>query len=144
MSRSADIDLTFGCSVSVADVLKNLAGRGWTPVEPLGISYMIEEDDDLDWAQEEPAKQSEVLASLDAFAVRSLHVGISVYRPDAETGGLLLFYPGRQEASFTPSINRRTLSSAPEMTDIAWYIEELVHPLLAGDLLGYQARDMAD
>lgn len=144
MSRTADIDLTFQKEVTVAGILQILAGHGWTPVEPLGISCMVEDDGDFDWSREDPMDKPQVLGRLDAPEARELHVGISVYRPDAETGGTLLFYPGRQSASFTPSINRRSLPGTAEMTDLAWYIQELVYPLLAGDLLGYEARDTAD
>lgn len=144
MSRSVDIDLTFGREVAVTGILQLLAQRGWTPVEPLGISWMIESEGDFDWSSGDPLKQPQILARLDAPEARGLHVGISVYRPNIETGGTLLFYPGRQAASFTPSINRRSLQGAAEMTDLAWYIKELVYPLLPGDLLGYTARDIAD
>lgn len=144
MSRTADIDLTFGREVTVAGALQLLAARGWTPAEPLGISYMVEDDENFDWYREDPAGIPQVLARLDATEVRDRHVGISVYRHDAETGGTLLFYPGRLTSSFTPSINRRSLPNAIEMTDMAWYIVELVYPLLAGSLLGYEARDVAD
>ncbi|CAG6391780.1 hypothetical protein NMG29_18635 [Streptomyces cocklensis] len=144
MSRSSDIDLTFEYPVTVAGVLGTLAGHGWGPVEPLGVSYMLEGDDDWDWTSVEPEQAEEVVARLDAPDLSGTHVGLAIYHPQAATGGNLLFFPDRNTVAFTPAIYRREVPGAREMTDMAWYVEHLVYPLLDGGLLGYELRDMAD
>ncbi|MFI6149322.1 hypothetical protein [Streptomyces sp. NPDC051109] len=45
MSRTADIDLVFARAVTVDAVVRALAGEGWSLQEPLGISYMVNNDD---------------------------------------------------------------------------------------------------
>lgn len=50
----------------------------------------------------------------------------------------------RSHCAFIPTIDRRSLCGAPALTDMAWYLNALVPPLLALGLAGYQARDLAD
>jgi hypothetical protein len=144
LSRTADIDLTFEHPVTVAGVLSVLAGQGWAPVEPLGVSYMLEGDDDWDWTSVEPERAAEVVAMLDSEEVRGQAVAIALYHPEADTGGHLLLFRDRTTAGFSPVLNRREVPAAPEITDMAWYVQNLVYPLLDGGLLGYELRDMAD
>lgn len=72
------------------------------------------------------------------------HVGVCIYHSTAETGGQLLFHAGRSRCSFIPTIDRRRLSGAPALTDMAWYLNALVPPLLARGLASYEARDLVD
>lgn len=144
MSRTADIDLTFEYPVTVAGVVRDLAGYGWVPVEPLGVSYMLEGDDDWDWTSVKPERAEEVVAMLDSDEVRGQAVAIALYHPAADTGGHLLLFRERTTAGFSPVLNRREVPGAPEMTDMAWYVQNLAYPLLDGGLLGYELRDMAD
>lgn len=144
MSRSRDIDFTFVCPVTVGGVVARLAGCGWGLVEPLGVSYMLEGDDDWDWTSVEPDQAAEVVAMLDSDEVREQAVAIALYHPRAATGGHLLLSRDRTTAGFSPVIDRRKVPGAPEMTDMAWYVQNLVHPLLEEGLLGYELRDMAD
>jgi hypothetical protein len=144
MSRSADIDFNFTHPVSVATVAHALATANWWPTEPLGVSFLVEDDGDFDWERGDPATVADIIAKLDEPENLDVHVGISVYHQGEQTGGTLLFFPGREQASFTPSINRRPLPGEPRMTDISWYINELVPPLLGAGLSGYEARDLQD
>lgn len=144
MSRTADIDLTFEYPATVAGVLSVLAGHGWGPVEPLGVSYMLEGDDDWDWTSAEPEHVADVVALLDSDEVKEQAVAIALYHPTAATGGHLLLSRDRTRAGFSPVLDRRKVPDAPEMTDMAWYVQNLVYPLFEGGLLGYELRDMAD
>lgn len=142
VSRTADIDLVFVVPVSVAEVLGALEPYGWGVVEPLGVSYMLEGDDDWDWTRVEPERAGEVVAMLDSEEVREQAVAVAVYHPQARTGGHLLFFRGRTDVGFSPVLDRREIPAAPQLTDMAWYLEHLVHPLIEQGLLGYELRDM--
>lgn len=143
MSRTAGIDLDFLEPVGVAEVLGVLEPYGWGVVEPLGVvSYVLQGDDDWDWVSVEPERAGEVVALLDSDVGRGQAVGIAVYHPGAGTGGNLLFYRGRTGAGFSPTLNRRELPGAPRMTDMAWYLEHLVHPLVEVGLAQYEVRDL--
>ncbi|MFI9236422.1 hypothetical protein [Streptomyces sp. NPDC053079] len=145
MSRTADIDFTFQSPVTVTSVVKALSQSGWSPVEPLGISHASEDEDgDLDWESASPESGAEIIDGLDSPRNHGRMVGISIYSQEAETGGLLLFFADRTQVSFTPSINRRKHAVAEEMTDIPWYLEQMLPPLHTAGLLGYQAQDVAD
>jgi hypothetical protein len=105
---------------------------------------MLEGDDDWDWTSVEPERAAEVVAMLDSEEVRGQAVAITLYHQQAGTGGHLLFSRDRTTAGFSPVLDRRVVPAAREMTDMAWYVQNLVHPLLDGGLLGYELRDMAD
>lgn len=143
MSRTADIDLTFVLPVTVTEVVGTLAPHGWSPVEPLGVSYMLEGDDDWDWTSVEPERAGEIVVMLDSDEVREQAVGLAVYHAQARTGGNLLFFRGRTTVGFSPLIDRRGMPGAPRMTDMAWYLEHLAYPLLDAGLIQYEVRDLA-
>ncbi|WP_225850133.1 hypothetical protein [Streptomyces sp. HPF1205] len=144
MSRSADIDLSFARPVTVGSLIHQLGSSDWKTKEPLGVSFMIEDDGDFDWQRGDPENSNAIIASLDAVENVGLHVGVAIYCEAAETGGSLLFFPGRKEVSFMPNINRKPLIEGSNMTDIPWYLSQLVPPLLTIGLNGYEARDLQD
>jgi hypothetical protein len=144
MSWTADIDFAFAPAVTVASVVHALAGAGWSLQEPLGISYLVNDDDLFSW-QSVPTDQSAVvLAEVDSPNNSNHLVGVCIYHPAEATGGQLLFIQGRSHCTFIPTIRRRSLPVAPAMTDVAWYLNRLIAPLLALGLTGYEARDLAD
>ncbi|MFI1253962.1 hypothetical protein ACH4U6_09185 [Streptomyces netropsis] len=145
MSRTVDINFTFQSSVTVSSVVGSLSQSGWSPTEPLGISYAREDEDgDLEWESAAPDSSNQVITILDSPQNQGHVVGISIYHQETETGGLLLFFADRTQVSFSPSINRRKLAVAEEMTDLPWYLERMLPGLYATGILGYQAQDIAD
>ncbi|WP_106410847.1 hypothetical protein [Streptomyces sp. DH-12] len=144
MSRTADIDLVFARAVTVDAVVRALGGEGWSLQEPLGLSCMVNNDDLFDWQSASTDQAAEVLTVVDSPDNIDRHVGVCIYHSTAETGGQLLFHAGRSRCSFIPTIDRRRLSGAPALTDMAWYLNALVPPLLALGLASYEARDLAD
>uniref|UniRef100_A0AAU3I2A3 Uncharacterized protein n=1 Tax=Streptomyces sp. NBC_01393 TaxID=2903851 RepID=A0AAU3I2A3_9ACTN len=142
MSRTADIDLVFAGAVTVGAVMRALAGVGWSLQEPLGISYMVNNDDLFDWQSASTDRAAEVLTVVDSPDTIDYLVGVCIYCSTAGTGGQLLFHAGRSHCSFIPTIDRRRLSGAPALTDMAWYLNALVPPLLAMGLVSYEARDL--
>ncbi len=145
MSRTADIDFTFQAPVTASLIVRALSESGWSPAEPRGISYAIQDEDgDLDWSSAPPEALGHIINTLDAPERAQQNVGISIYHQAANTGGLLLLFSGRRALSFTPSINRRSHAVADEMTDLPWYLEQILAPLFQIGLLGYTAQDVAD
>ncbi|MFE2737984.1 hypothetical protein [Streptomyces sp. NPDC056723] len=144
MSRTADIDLVFARAVTVDAVVRALACEGWSMQEPLGISYMVNNDALFDWQSASTDQAAEVLTVVDSPDNIEYHVGVCIYHSTAETGGQLLFHAGRSHSSFIPTIDRRRLPGAPALTDMAWYLSALVPPLLAMGLASYEARDLLD
>jgi hypothetical protein len=144
VSRTADIDLVFARVVTVGTVVRALAGEGWSLQEPLGLSYMVDRDGLFDWQSTSTNRVVEVLTEVNARENIDHYVGVCIYHSTAEIGGQLLFHPGRSHCSFSPTINRRSLPGAPALTDMAWYLNRLVPPLLAVELTGYEARDLLD
>jgi hypothetical protein len=145
LSRRADIDFVFQEPVTVASVLRVLGPTGWGPVEPLGVSFFIEEDGDIDWERGAPEDVQSIVARLDAPENAESAIGLSLYSQVAERGGSLLFFSGRTQVSFSPTIERKPLmDESPRMTDIAWYLDQFIRPLVAIGLSGYEARDLVD
>ncbi|MGW6854286.1 hypothetical protein ACWGCK_36835 [Streptomyces virginiae] len=143
MSRTADIDLVFARPVTVDAVVRALAGEGWSLQEPLGI-YVVNNDDLFDWQSTSADQAAEVLTVVDSPDNIDYLVGVCIYHSAAGTGGQLLLHAGRSHCSFIPTIDRRGLSEAPALTDMAWYLNALVPPLLAMGLASYEARDLVD
>ncbi|UKY47413.1 hypothetical protein [Streptomyces inhibens] len=141
-SRSADIDFTFTREVTVGATVDALAAAGWSLKEPLGISYVVNDNDMFDWQSTTSDRAQEVLTLLDAPENADYHVAVCVYHVRADTGGQLLFFPRRTACSFSPTINRRSLPGSPAFTDVGWYLHTLVPPLVAVGLEGYEARDI--
>ncbi|MFF2097536.1 hypothetical protein [Streptomyces sp. NPDC058202] len=144
VSRTSDVSLVFAHTVTVSAVVSALAGAGWSLEEPLGLSYVVNHDDKFDWQATSVDRADEILSLLDAPENHVFDVAICVYHPGAETGGQLLFLPGRSRCYFLPTIDRRSLPGAPGLTDIAWYLNALIPALLPVGLLSYKARDLAD
>ncbi|MDT3398958.1 hypothetical protein RKE29_20310 [Streptomyces sp. B1866] len=145
MSRTADIDFTFEAPITVARTLGALAASGWSPAEPLGVSYAVEDEDgDLDWSRTHPDSLDQTLATLAAREKAGQSIGISLYHAEAGTGGLLIFFASRIEISFSPRIDRRSHPVAEEFTDLPWYLDSMLPALFDIGLVGYRAQDMAD
>lgn len=144
MSRSADIDFWFSDPVTIASTLKGLGVAGWGPEEPLGVSYFVEEDGDPDWERGDSSNVDSIQSLLDAPENADALVGISIYSKTEQRGGSLLFFPGRTQVSFMPSIDRKPLVEGSKMTDMGWYLNQLLAPLLTINLSGYEARDILD
>jgi len=140
-SRTADIDFTFVREVTVRSTVSALIRGGWSLEEPLGLSYMVNDDDMYDWLCCAPDQAGEVLTLLDSPENKGYTVAVCIYHPSAETGGQLLFAPDRTKCSFIPTINRRGLPSAPKFTDVAWYLQTLVPTLVHEGLHGYEATE---
>ncbi|MYV60946.1 hypothetical protein GTW37_17100 [Streptomyces sp. SID4931] len=83
-----------------------------------------------------------MLARLDAPGNLPYSVAVDVYYPEAGTGGMLLFMPGRTEVSFVPTIDRRRIPAALEFTDLAWYLSALVPAFVGVGLEGYEAKEL--
>ncbi|MFF2008324.1 hypothetical protein ACFVWY_04495 [Streptomyces sp. NPDC058195] len=139
-SRTADIDFTFARELTVRTTVGALAVTGWALEQPL--SYMVNDDGLYDWQSTTRAHMQDVLVVLDAPAHANHHVAVCVYHDGANTGGQLLFSPGRMACSFIPTINRRCLPDAVDFTDLSWYMHTLVPPLLTVGLTSYEACDI--
>ncbi|MFJ3977385.1 hypothetical protein [Streptomyces sp. NPDC090021] len=140
-SRSADTDFSFRCPTTVHAVLDALTGAGWSAEETPGhVSYLINDADDMfEWYATTPEGLREALALLDAPGNLPHTVALDVHHPQAGTGGMLMFSPGRTHVSFTPTMDRRRVPEAPEFTDLAWYLHALVPALVTAGLDGYEA-----
>ncbi|MFF4846082.1 hypothetical protein [Streptomyces collinus] len=111
MSRSADIDLMFARAVTVEAVVRALAGEGWSLQEPLGISYVVNDDDLFNWQSASSEQAAEVLALVDSPANVNHNVGVCICHSTAETGGQLICHAADRAAS---SSRRSTGAVSPE------------------------------
>ncbi|MEU2762010.1 MULTISPECIES: hypothetical protein [unclassified Streptomyces] len=142
-SRDADIDFTFTDPITVRAALDALAWVGWSMDVSRGLSCMIDDADGMcEWYRSSPADAGEVLARLDAPGNLPYSVAVDVCHPEAGTGGMLLFMPGRTKVAFVPTIDRRRIPAAPEFTDLAWYVNALVPAFVGAGLQGYEAAEI--
>lgn len=143
-SRDADIDFTFTSPTTVRVVLDSLAPAGWSAVQGGDhVSYMVNDpDDNYEWYDSTADRIDKVLGDLDATANEPYTVALDIYHSEAETGGMLMFSPGRTDVSFIPTIDRRRIPAAPEFTDLAWYLHALVPALVTAGLKGYEAHEI--
>lgn len=96
---------------------------------------MVNSDGLYNWQSAPTDQVTQILALVDSPDNIHHHVGVCIYSSAAKTGGQLLFHAGRSHCSFIPTIDRRGLSGASELTDTAWYLNKLVPPLLSIGLM---------
>ncbi|MGI5140471.1 MULTISPECIES: hypothetical protein [unclassified Streptomyces] len=138
----SDVDFVFACEVTVRATVDALTTEGWSLEEPLGISYVVNDNGLYDWQSVARDCRDEVLTLLDEPGNAPYEVAVCIYHAATETGGQLFFFPGRKTCSFIPTINRRSLPTSPGFTDVGWYLCMLVPSLLPVGLQGYEARDV--
>jgi hypothetical protein len=142
-SRIAGIDFFVRDPLTVSHAVHLHSRHGWSLVEPLGMSYAVEDSaGDLDWQSTSPGNSHSITAMLDSQERRAERVGVCVYQAEAATGGQLLFDPTRTTLTFVPTINRRLHAMGDDFTDISWYVRTLLPGFLDGGLTGYEAEDI--
>lgn len=142
-SRTAGIDFFVRDPLTVSHAVRLLSRHDWSLVEPLGMSYAVEDSaGDLDWQSTSPANSNSIIAMLDSQVRKAERVGVCVYYAGAVTGGQLLFDSARTTLTFVPTINRRLHAMGDDFTDISWYVHTLLPAFLDGGLTGYEAEDI--
>ncbi|MFE6906794.1 hypothetical protein [Streptomyces erythrochromogenes] len=143
-SRDADIDFTFTHPTTARAIVEALTAVGWSVDDPAGgVTHMINDADDMyEWYGSSPGDIDEVLVRLDAPGNLPYTVAMNIYHPEARTGGMLMFMPGRTKVCFSPTIDRRHIPEAPAFADLAWYLHALVPVLATTGLEGYEAKEI--
>lgn len=136
MSRSVDIDLTFGPPVRLDALLSGLASAGWSPAHEGKINFMT----DFDWQYAGAAEHEQVLATMTAALDAGDVAGISLWTPQGP-GANLLAFPGGEKVSLSLDLDRRLYEGSATFTDLGWYLARIVPPLESLGLSGVAARD---
>jgi hypothetical protein len=136
MSRSVDIDLTFGPPVRLEALLSGLASSGWSPVHDGKINFMV----DYDWRYADAEEREQVLATMAEALDAGNVAGISVWTPEGP-GANLLAFPGGEKVSLSLDLNRRLYEGSAIFADLGWYLARIVPPLESLGLSSVAARD---
>lgn len=116
-----------------ADVVECYIKKGLGVFDPRGRAHIITSDDELyDWNYE----QMTYTQLKDIINYRQQHnfpIGISLFENNILITNLLIQPPDR--ITFNCDINRKTVGSGNTVfTDVNWYIEKLVVPLIEAGL----------
>lgn len=137
MGRDVSIKLTFESPVTVEAVLDRLNEAGWGPVSGGQIAYMA---GDEDWYWTDQGEYGRVRAEMAECVMDGRSTAVSLWYPDGP-GVNVLFLPGMDRLIIGLDLNRRPLAEAPELTDLAWYLQRLMPPMTELALLAVVAQD---
>ncbi|MCE7980719.1 MAG: hypothetical protein DYG89_05960 [Caldilinea sp. CFX5] len=138
MSRSSSIDIQYYADgVTANKVLTLLLSAGWNLNDFGRISFLpLGDNGRFDWLSlpydDDGVKH--VLSVLQTKEQANEMLGVILQWKDSESGGIALLRSD-QSISFTISINRRTLPNLGEITDIQWYLTNLLTPLLEHNIV---------
>ncbi len=137
MGRDVYIELTFEAPVTVEAVLDRLGGAGWGAVSDGQIGYMT---DDFDWYRAPPGEEKRVRAEMVECAADGRTTAISLRGPGG-FGVNVLFLPSTGRLILDLGLYRRPLAGAPKLTDLAWYLDQLVPHVVGLGLIAVTAHD---
>ena len=87
-------------------------------------------NDAFDWQRDKSIDEEQVLTIIQAKEKKSELTGLVMTREDSKIGCSLLYHK-TGTISFGLDINRKLYSNKHRFTDINWYIDHLVSPLIA-------------
>ncbi|MEH0446082.1 MULTISPECIES: hypothetical protein [unclassified Streptomyces] len=141
MSRTVDIDFTFGEAISVSEVLHALLGAGLRMPSDTEVPYLVDEDGMFEWQKAAASDVDDVISRLADKRWEDRAVGMTLLLPDGPHGGDLLFHPGRTSVSFVVAVHPRYLPDSSRFCDLGWYLARLVPALEPLGLAEIEARD---
>ncbi|MDX5563230.1 hypothetical protein PYK79_07845 [Streptomyces sp. ID05-04B] len=141
MSRTVDIDFTFGEAISVSEVLYALLGTGLRMPSDTEVPYLVDEDGMFEWQKAAASDVDDVISRLADKRWEDRAVGMTLLLPDGPHGGDLLFHPGQTSVSFVVAVHPRHLPDSSRFCDLGWYLARLVPALEPLGLAEIEARD---
>lgn len=137
MSRSSSIDIRFYApNQSCYEILQLWLDSDWHLNDFGNISFLpVGDDGSFEWVNL-PYHEDNLTYVLDVLRTKqSLNelLGIHLQWKKTEIGGIFLLYPDKT-FSFIANINRRILPDLMQITDVNWYLDKLLTPLLASDI----------
>jgi hypothetical protein len=137
LGRDVSIELTFESPITVDAILGRLGEAGWGPASGGQIGYMA---GDHDWYWVDQSEYGRVRAEMNECVTDGRSTAVSLWYPEGH-GTNVLFLPSMDTLIISLDLNRRPLAEAPELTDLAWYLQRLVPPLAGLGLLAVIAHD---
>jgi hypothetical protein len=129
-------------SVTVAEATQALGSSGWSLGQQGQASYAVENASGaFSWMAHE-GDRDKIIALLDDPARQQQWVGVALQHSATGALGHFFFHPQREEITFSPSNNRRTIAHT-EFTDLPWYLETMLPDLHSVGLMGYTMKDVA-
>ncbi|MFB7336046.1 hypothetical protein ACFC00_31165 [Streptomyces adustus] len=141
MSRTVDIDFTFGEPISVAEALRALLSAGLRTPPGDQVLYLVDEGGMFDWQKAAISELDEVVSRVADKRWEDRVVGLTLLLSDEPHGGDFLFHPGRTSVSFVAAVHPRLLPQSSRFCDLGWYLERLIPVLEPLGLSGIETRD---
>ena len=126
VSWSLSLDFSFSEAVSVAEVLRGCAERGFSFSREGRIAFVLDDGELFDWQDADEGSLRELMDAADRAAPEGTVFAITVFLDESGVGGELLFHRGRRDVSFLATVHRRRFSGGSEFSDVGWYVERLV------------------
>ncbi|MEH0590051.1 hypothetical protein QA942_40995 [Streptomyces sp. B21-106] len=141
VSRTVDIDFTFGEAISVSEVLHALLGAGLRMPSDTEVPYLVDEGRHVRVAEGGRFRRGRRHLPAGDKRWEDRAVGMTLLLPDGPHGGDLLFHPGRTSVSFVVAVHPRYLPDSSRFCDLGWYLARLVPALEPLGLAEIEARD---
>jgi hypothetical protein len=131
MGHTAYLDLCFRRPLdSVHELIVVLMESGWRLGCGDQIMYLPVGELDYDWAIAPKSLEKRVFEVIRQKDDLREEVGLDMVWMDTSSGGTMRATSGQKELSLSVDIHRRSLSDCDGLTDVSWYIERFVAPLV--------------
>lgn len=132
MSHTTSIDITCHTSLSSVELVKVLLDSGWNLNDHGSISMLpLHDNDQFGWSRI-PFHAENVQHALNILTEKQMCgelLGIVLMWQDSQVGGEVLLATNGV-LTFIASINREKLLREEELTDVNWYLQRLIVPLM--------------
>jgi hypothetical protein len=131
MSQTSYIDFClYGQDFIPSEIIETLRKYGWTDNDHGSNTYLsMTNNGEFTWERTPLMDRKDVLNLLSEKEKREEAIGIVLLWDDTGIGGSFVFDKKKRRVSVSLMVNRKVLERYP-VTDISWYLDRLVPPLL--------------
>jgi hypothetical protein len=133
MTYLSSLDIEYSAEdISIKDVLQFYLTAGWNLDDHGKITFLpVGDKGDFKWSKLELSEVESLYSAMDEKETCEEIIGVVLMWKKSMVGVTGLFYRDRK-ISFVLNVNRKQLRGCDEYTDVNWYIQRIIPPLISG------------